>query len=224
MSLQNDDFFFLFFCLSLWGTHLLSFFHLFNLFQMPNEHRMVDVEFFGNFSHVVGLPWWLRWWRIRLQCSRPEFDPWVGKIPWRRAWQTTPVFLPGESPWTEEPGGLQSTGSQRVGHEWVTSTARHSRSCGRMSFVVALSWSLPTCDGQPLHCSCSRLSSALQNSLNHHGTAHLLAVPGPNALLMLRMVSTVLWPILNSKKKTACICFLSNIISTVKKTYEIKSK
>ena len=25
------------------------------------------------------------------------FDPWVGKIPWRKAWQTTPVFLPGES-------------------------------------------------------------------------------------------------------------------------------
>jgi len=29
----------------------------------------------------------------RLQCGRPEFDPWVGKIPWRRAWQPTPVFL-----------------------------------------------------------------------------------------------------------------------------------
>ena len=28
--------------------------------------------------------------------KRPEFDPWVGKIPWRRAWQPTPVFLPGE--------------------------------------------------------------------------------------------------------------------------------
>jgi len=25
------------------------------------------------------------------------FDPWVGKIPWRRAWQPTPMFLPGES-------------------------------------------------------------------------------------------------------------------------------
>ena len=25
------------------------------------------------------------------------FDPWVGKIPWRRKWQATPVFLPGES-------------------------------------------------------------------------------------------------------------------------------
>ena len=41
----------------------------------------------------------------------------VGKIPWRRAWKPTPVFLPGESPWTEEPGGLQSTGLQRVGHD-----------------------------------------------------------------------------------------------------------
>ena len=29
----------------------------------------------------------------------------------------TPVFLPGESPWTEEPGGLQFIGSQRVAHD-----------------------------------------------------------------------------------------------------------
>ena len=29
--------------------------------------------------------------------KRHRFDPWVGKIPWRRAWQPTPVFLPGES-------------------------------------------------------------------------------------------------------------------------------
>ena len=28
---------------------------------------------------------------------RREFDPWVGKFPWRRKWQPTPVFLPGES-------------------------------------------------------------------------------------------------------------------------------
>ena len=31
------------------------------------------------------------------QCRRCKFDPWVGKIPWRRKWQPTPVFLPGES-------------------------------------------------------------------------------------------------------------------------------
>ena len=40
--------------------------------------------------------------------------PGLGRSPWRRAWQPTPVFLPGESPWTEETGGLQSIGSQRV--------------------------------------------------------------------------------------------------------------
>ena len=35
--------------------------------------------------------------RSRLQCERPGFDPWVGKLPWRRAWQPTPVFLPGKT-------------------------------------------------------------------------------------------------------------------------------
>ena len=41
----------------------------------------------------------------------------LGSIPGRRAWQATPVFLPGESPWTEESGGLQSMGLQRVRHD-----------------------------------------------------------------------------------------------------------
>ena len=31
------------------------------------------------------------------QCRRPRFDPWIRKIPWRREWQPTPVFLPEES-------------------------------------------------------------------------------------------------------------------------------
>ena len=33
-----------------------------------------------------------------LQCGRPGFDPWVGKIPWRRERLPTPVFRPGEKP------------------------------------------------------------------------------------------------------------------------------
>ena len=41
--------------------------------------------------------------------------PWVGKIPWRRKWQPTPVFLPGESH-----GQKSLAGSQRVGHDLVT--------------------------------------------------------------------------------------------------------
>jgi len=32
-----------------------------------------------------------------IPASIPGFDPWVGKIPWRRKWQPTPVFVPGES-------------------------------------------------------------------------------------------------------------------------------
>ena len=34
---------------------------------------------------------------ICLQSGRPRFNPWVGKIPWRRKWQPTPVLLPGKS-------------------------------------------------------------------------------------------------------------------------------
>jgi len=33
-------------------------------------------------------------------------DPWLGKIPWRRDLATHTSILSGESPWTEEPGGL----------------------------------------------------------------------------------------------------------------------
>ena len=49
---------------------------------------------------------------------------WVGKIPWRRVWQPTPVFLPGESLWTEEPGGLQPMGSKRARHGWATNHSK----------------------------------------------------------------------------------------------------
>ena len=45
-------------------------------------------------THTVVLPWWLRWERICLQCGRLRFNPWVGKIPWRRECLPTPVLLP----------------------------------------------------------------------------------------------------------------------------------
>ena len=44
----------------------------------------------------TGFPLWLSWWRIRLRCGRPAFDPWVGKIPWRREKLPTPVSWLGE--------------------------------------------------------------------------------------------------------------------------------
>ena len=44
----------------------------------------------------------------------------------RRQWHPTPVLLPGKIPQMEEPGGLQSMGSRRVGHDWAT---RHTHEC-----------------------------------------------------------------------------------------------
>ena len=44
----------------------------------------------------------------------PGSIPGIGKTPWRRKWQPTPVFLPGESPWTKEPGELKFMGLQRL--------------------------------------------------------------------------------------------------------------
>ena len=44
-----------------------------------------------------GLPRWLSGKESSCQSRRCGLDPWVGKIPWRRAWQPTPVFLPRES-------------------------------------------------------------------------------------------------------------------------------
>ena len=45
--------------------------------------------------------------------DRHRFDPWVGKIPWRRAWQPTP-YSSLEKPWTEEPGRPQSIGHKEL--------------------------------------------------------------------------------------------------------------
>ena len=79
-----------------------------------------------------GFLWWLRWWRICLQSKRPGFDSWVGKVPWRREFVCSSIgdreamaphssTLAWKIPWTEEPGGLQSVGSWRVGHDWAAS-------------------------------------------------------------------------------------------------------
>ena len=64
-----------------------------------------------------------------------RFDPWVGKFPWRRGWQHAQVFSPGENPWTEEPGGLQSIGSQ-------------SRT-GLMSLSMCDHWTCAAMEAQP---------------------------------------------------------------------------
>ena len=51
------------------------------------------------------------------QCSRPRFNPWVGKIPWRGKWLSTPLFLCGES-MDRETWARYSVWLQRVRHDW----------------------------------------------------------------------------------------------------------
>ena len=99
-------FFFFFDWQSAHGYPLTEIFHLSNLLQMLNDHRMVHIEFFGNFS----------------------------------------------------------------------------------------GWLLSTSNGQPLCSSSSSLLSSLQNFLDHHCTVHSLAIPRPNAFLMLQIVSAAWWP------------------------------
>ena len=47
--------------------------------------------------HTYGLPWWLSGKVPTCQCRRWRFDSWLGKIPWKRKWQPSPVLLLGES-------------------------------------------------------------------------------------------------------------------------------
>ena len=101
--------------------------------------------------------------------------------------------------------------------EWSTlsSLATSHVVVRRSALMIAFSWLLSTSNGQSLCSSSSRLSSPLQNFLNHHCTVYLLSVPGLNVSMILQVVFAALPPILNVNKKTAQICFWSNIISIV---------
>ena len=97
-------------------------FFLFNLFlslpQIPQTSR-----------ENLGFPGGATGKEPACRCRRHKrhgFDPWVGSIPRRRAWQPTPVFLPGES-YRQEPGRLQSMGSHRVRHDWSNLACKHAR-------------------------------------------------------------------------------------------------
>ena len=59
-------------------------------------------------------------------------------LPWRRGLQPTPVFLPGESPWREEPGGLRAVGSQH--RTQLSNQAQHH---SRANFTRRLSVHTP---------------------------------------------------------------------------------
>ena len=78
----------------------------------PGEN--IPAHLFCLNSSDTGLPWWLRWLSICLQCGRPGFSPWVRKISWRKKWQPTPVFLLGKSHGPRNLGGYSPWGRKEL--------------------------------------------------------------------------------------------------------------
>ena len=63
---------------------------------LKNIYFSFNLEVYFVRYRILGLPLWLSWSRICLQCGRSGFDLWVGKNPWRRERLLTPVFWSGE--------------------------------------------------------------------------------------------------------------------------------
>ena len=66
-----------------------------------------------------GFPKWCSGKEPTCQCRRSRFNPWAGNIPLKKEMATHSSILAWEIPRAEEPGWLQSMGSQRVGHDWA---------------------------------------------------------------------------------------------------------
>ena len=120
------------------------------------------------------LPLWLSWQRIRLQCRRPGFNPWVGKIPWRRERLSTLVFWPGDfsrlySPWCHKEsdttewysfslfvtllrvyqGNVSCKDGHNKGQKWYG--PNRSRRCGKENYTIKIFMTQITtwCDHSP---------------------------------------------------------------------------
>ena len=82
-----------------------------------HEHHLRPA-WLGSSSGHPGLPWGHRGKEPACQCRWLGFSPCVGKIPWRRAWQPTPVLLPGEYHGQRSLAGCNPRGC-RVRHDWA---------------------------------------------------------------------------------------------------------
>ena len=113
----------------LWAAHSSLqdplYFSFIPAFLLPSRSFTFFFFFFNlhKKQNVEGLPWWLSGKKSTCQCRRRGFNPWVGKIPWRRKWQPTPVSLTrkcngqrslaGCSPWSYKRVGLDLATKQQ---------------------------------------------------------------------------------------------------------------
>ena len=115
--------------------------------------------------------------------KRPGFDPWVGKIPWRRKWQCAPVFLPGKfhgqkslavySPWGQKESDMTEsthththTHTHKCWETWVTLSFPSSSSVISLLLSLALHWT-PS-DGQLLVFWLKKKKKRKEWQQNHH--------------------------------------------------------
>ena len=85
---------------------------LWSVFPLPSY----TVLYLGFTSLWQGLPWWLRWWKTLPEMQETRVQSLGRKVPLEKGMTTHFSSFAWRIPWTEEPGGLQSMGSQRVGH------------------------------------------------------------------------------------------------------------
>ena len=99
--------------------------------EMSRQKLTLFLCFFGS-NAGRGLPMWLSGKESICQCTGLRFDPWVGKIPWRRKWQHITLFLPGEFH-----GQKSLAGYSPWGHT-ESDTTEHAHNEGRMDQVWIL--------------------------------------------------------------------------------------
>ena len=95
-----------------------------HIFCFANNMKMWLFLFCGK------LPKQLRGEESAWECRRCGFDPWVRKIPGRRTWQPTPVFLPGKVHEQRSLAGYSPRESQKAGHDWSDLACTYACSVG----------------------------------------------------------------------------------------------
>ena len=85
---------------------------------LPLYDEKLTVDFIGVPLYKLFFSWWFQGFLLPLDFQHFYYNVSL----WKRAWQPTPEFFPGESPWTEEPSGLQYMGLQSVNsvNNWAT--------------------------------------------------------------------------------------------------------
>ena len=110
-------------------------------------HCCIEIRELGR--NQQRLSWWLRRQRIHLQCARPKLDPLVRKIPWRKEWQPTSVFLPGEFHGQRSLVGYSSQGHKEldtIAFSLLATVSRRKKWSSMPKCTGKLRWSIESLD------------------------------------------------------------------------------